>query len=244
MVKQPETRDRFIISAEVEPGRVGDLLAQLTKMGFDKIGHELIIDVADYKRNGAVKKDKPARQFVAEWIEEHPSFAIKDLCSAFEAAGYSPNNAYKIVKDLVEAGSLRKLDQSNYQRADIKALAPPPTIAVPVKAGKPKGHKRPHSAANVSKRYDVSNRDLMLQDVGKRKTITSTEMRACLKEHGRPEKSASPMLTKMTQEGLFEATKTPGTYHVTEKGQKEARRVGDRLRKATKPAEAAEESHG
>ena len=249
LVKQPETRDRFIISAEVEPGRVGDLLAQLTKMGFEKIGHELITDVADYKRNGAVKGDKKdkkgksVKQFVAEYIEEHPSFAINDLCLAFAAAGYSPNNAYKIAKDMVAAGSLRKLNQNNYQRADIRAIAPPAKIKVPEAPAK-SGKGPPRPTIDLSRRYDVSNRDLMLQAVGKRKTVTTTDLRAHLAANGRPEKSASPMIFKMTGEGLFEATKVPGTYRVTEKGQQEGRRVSDRLRNKKPAEEGAEENHG
>lgn len=240
MAKPPETRDRFQISAQASTERVGELLATLVKMGFENIGYEVITDVSTFKRNGA-KRPAPdaapaparaddgisAKDFVAAYLADHPSFHISELVNAFKGRGWSGNNAYKIARDLAEAGILRKLDQSNYARADIKALAPPKAPAAAPKPAPKPGSAPKKSREGVAK-YDVSNRDLMLLAVGKRKIVTIAEMRAHLAGEGRPQKSASPMLFKMTQDGLFKRTGTEGEYAVTDKGQKEARNVRDR----------------
>lgn len=253
MAKPPETRDRFQISAQASTERVGELLATLTKMGFENIGYEVITEVPTFKRNGA-KRPGPApdaapapvraddgisaKDFVAAYLADHPSFHISELVNAFKGRGWSGNNAYKIARDLAEAGILRKLDQSNYTRTDIKALAPP---KAPAAAPKPKAPPKPGSAPKKSRegvaKYDVSNRDLMLLAIGKRKIVTIAEMRAHLAGEGRPQKSASPMLFKMTQDGLFKRTGTEGEYAVTELGQKEARKIRDLA--ARKPKAAA-----
>ena len=54
LVKQPVITERFRISGaiDVSIGEAGALLAALTKMGFQNIGHELVTDVHTYKRNG------------------------------------------------------------------------------------------------------------------------------------------------------------------------------------------------
>ena len=190
MVKQPVITERFRISGaiDVSIGEAGALLAALTKMGFQNIGHELVTDVHTYKRNGKRAEPGPEKT----------------------------------------AGSAR--DDGLYQRTDIKAPAPPAK------------KKTTHSSINGRKKYDVSNRELMLQHTGQSKTITLQSMSKMLADAGRPAKSASPMVYKMSQEGLFKATKTPGEYTVTALGSKAARNARSRARAAIKPAVEAEPS--
>lgn len=249
LAKAPEIiRRRFRISAETETERVGELLATLTLMGFERISYDLIDDVATYRRNGKrtepespgdqpKEKTKAGKDVIIEFIEAHPSFKMDELVQFFVAQNLSPNHSYKLVKDLVKAGVLRKVGRAQYQRTDIKALAPPPrSKRARIVVANPSQRKNTHSAKNFVRRYDTSNRDLILRCVGKRKTITISELRAFLTENERPQKSASPMLFKMVGDGLFGRTKVAGEYTVTEKGQAEARRVGDRLRRLEQKA--------
>jgi predicted transcriptional regulator len=101
---------------------MGPLIAQLTRMGFLNVSFELITDVAAYKQQ---RRDVPAEAFALAFVNEHPTFALKELTAHFKADNRTAAACYYAIKKLVEAGMLKALADRNYQRADVKAIEPP-----------------------------------------------------------------------------------------------------------------------
>ena len=123
--KQPESHDRFLIRCEVDQTALGPTVALLTRIGLTNIHFELITDVLTYKQR--ITHGVSAEDFAAEWIKDHATFRAKDLAKHFAASGRKANAAYYALKKLAEAKAVKQLAPGNYQRADVKALAPPKT---------------------------------------------------------------------------------------------------------------------
>lgn len=220
MAKQPETIDRFRIFAETSSEAMGPLLAQLTRMGLENIGYELITDVRRFQANGSRKMhDISVEEHAALFIKDHPTFKAGELVKHFEAAERHKSGAYTAMRAMVESGSLIKLGNGNYRRADVKAIAPP---AEKTRRGQ-------------SPRYDVSNDDLLLKYIRPRKSVSVADAGLFLEREGRNKNSASPIISRFTKAGLLKLIE-PGLYSVVQKKLKgkaksnEAKKKADRIR--------------
>jgi hypothetical protein len=206
MAKQPpEIRDRFRIYVETTMEQMGSVVATLTKMGVENIGHELITDV---KAWGRKEHDTTAAEAIAEYVQEHPTFHISELVAHFKQAGRSRGAVDAAVRNMVAKNLLTKLGDGNYQSADVKAIAPPKAAApVATKKARP-ANKVPH--------YDISNKDLIWRHIKNRVRFKLADLRVLFRANNRPDKSVSPLMTKMVGEKLIRLV-GPGEYLVMKK---------------------------
>lgn len=198
----PETSDRFRIFAETSSEEMGPLLAQLTRMGLQNIGYELITDVVRFNQNERVKHDTGAEEFALSFLTNNPTFKVLDLVRHFEADDRPGNGAYSVVRRLVEKELVVKLGPGNYQRADVKAIAAPAVK-----------EKETHTRRGKSPRYEVSNETLLLKYIRGKKRVTVQQAGAYLEGEGRNKKSASPLIGKFAKDGLLKQIE-PGNYEV------------------------------
>lgn len=229
MAKQPETIDRYRIFAETSIEQMGFVLAALTKMGLEKVGYELITDVVNFKEKKV--HDVKSEDFAKVFLEENPTFRAIDLVNYFRAAGRTPGAAYTVIRNLVDTKVLRKIGPANYQRADVKALAPP---SMRGKHGK-------------TATYDMPNKDLITKFIKGRKKVTMRELRDLFVKEGRNEKSISPILTVMTKAKAIKVVAS-GQYEVLQKAAKPTAAVKKPAAKAKpakekKAAEASAPAH-
>lgn len=212
MAKQPvEQRDRFRIFAETSSEAMGPLLAQLTRMGLENIGYELITDVVTFGTNGPRKvHETTGDEFAKEWIKENPTFKAIELVDHFRASDRTPGSAYSALKNLVANGDLRKLGPGAYQRADVQAIEPP-------KAGK----KATKDAASA-RYYEVSNFDLIKKHFFNRRRFKVIEARELFLKEGRPAKSVSSLISQMHSGGLLKQVGR-GEYEPVKKKEKTKR---------------------
>lgn len=119
-------RDRFRIMCEADASDMGVLLAHMTRMGITNIGFELVTEVRRFASNSAPKRFAvTSEQAIRAYIANNPTFAVADLVQSFRSEGRTSGAAYATVHKLVRDGVLVKLGGGNYQRSDVKALAPP-----------------------------------------------------------------------------------------------------------------------
>src|SRR6267378_4217383 len=145
MAKTPHaTVDRFRIHAETSKEQMGDVLAELTKMGLANIGYELVTDVLTFRSKNGPRKvhEVTGDDFARAFVQENASFAAIQLVNHFKANDRTDGMAYKAIHNLVQEGAIKKLSPGNYQRAGVKAL-PAPT---------PKGKR---SATHVGPRQEI-----------------------------------------------------------------------------------------
>lgn len=206
MAKPPVTRDRFRIICEADVVEMGALLAQLTRMGLQNIGFELITDVRSFRQNERAKHETSAEEALTEYVNEHPTFQVNEAIKHFEALGRTAGAIYTAARLLVEKGTLKKLSPGNYQRADVKALAAP----------------KPKKAQEAPKRFEITGADAIWRFVKTRKSFTTKQLRALFKDQGRNEASVSPILHEMLNEKRIKHTGEPnsGEYLVLKKAMK------------------------
>lgn len=176
---------------------MGPLLAQLTKMGLENIGYELITDVVTFKGrntdNGAV---------IREWIAQRPEFQLAELRQFFRERNRNPSSVDYTMKVLVEDGTLVALGDGHYRRSDPQLTGPEQQPQQPRIA---KTRKSSH--------YAVGNRVLMWQTIGKRKRFNVSELNEVFKREGRPSSSMYSQLSKMVHEGVVKSL-GDGDYEV------------------------------
>jgi hypothetical protein len=102
---------------------MGPIIAQLSRMGLTNIGFELITDIRTFNRNAP--REMSAEAFALAWVDEHPTFRLRDLAKHFESDGRAGSSANYAVKKMVDAGKLNALGGGNYQRADVAAIEAP-----------------------------------------------------------------------------------------------------------------------
>jgi hypothetical protein len=212
MVKQVETRDRYRIHGETTLEQFGHVLAQLTKLGLENVGYELITDVAKFKeRKERRVHDVPGHEYAKEFIKDNPTFQVNSLVKFFEANGRSPGAAYTGVRDLLGLKFLRKLGPGSYQLYNMKALPAPKKAAKPsakvnvapkstkVKLASPKFKrtrmKVPHRF------YAVSNKDFLLGLLKGKTDLNISVVNDYFVKDGRPIKSAGSLMTQLAQLG-------------------------------------------
>ncbi len=127
MAKTPAaTVERFVIHAETSKDHMGHVLAELTKMGLQNVGYELVTDIVTFKNNGPRKlHEVTGNDFAREFVQENASFAAIQLVNHFKANDRTDGMAYKALRALVQEGAVKKLSPGNYQRAGVKALPAP-----------------------------------------------------------------------------------------------------------------------
>jgi len=183
--------------------QMGHILAELTKLGLSNIGYELITDIVTFKKNGPRKvHDVTIDAFAREFIAENASFGAIELVNHFRANDRPANSAYGAIRNLVQEGFLKKLSAGNYQRADVKALAPPK------KPTKDKALKRP---ANKARRYETKNEDVILKRIKGRSKFTVKELRDLFLNQRRNPKSVGPIVALLAQAKVITALGS-GTY--------------------------------
>ena len=192
MAKPPEIKHRVRIFAETSAEGMGPLMVQLTLMGLENIGYELIEDTISF--NKKKNHDQPAEAALTEYVAEHPTFAIRDAIKHFEALGRSKAAIYTAAGVLVEKKILKKLGPGNYSAADVKHIEGP--TKKEAKAGKA-------AKAERKKRYDISNHDLAWNFVKGRKQFKVSEMAAHFAKHKRPTKSVSGVMFNLVRENLL-----------------------------------------
>lgn len=237
MAKQPEMRDRFRIFAETSSEAMGPLLAQLTRMGLENIGYELVTDVHRFAQNGERKvHNTTGDEFAKTYIADHPTFRARDLIQYFRDADRTEGSGYTSIRNFVKKKIIKKLSPGNYQRSDVKAISPPSAPA-----------KKTRGSAI---RYDTPNDGLILKFIKRRKHVTVVEAGAMLKEEGRNAHSASPIISRFAKAGLLKQTE-PGSYDVVQSriGKRfppkdEARKEKDRLRQQARRDAAKAQLNG
>lgn len=211
MAKQPETIDRFRVYCDIEKPQLGDVIAELTKLGIKRIGHELITDVLSFKeRKDYVIHAVNAREFTREYVNNHPTFEIKELVKHFEDSGRNSAGAYQAARLLIQEGVLRKVAPGQYQSVAVKAL-PAPKTKVPVKAKdrpvlktRPKvKYERPAAQGKTMRYYDTSNKDFLMNLLKGRTEISASVIRDAFHRAGRPGRSASSMITQFAHMGYL-----------------------------------------
>lgn len=182
---------------------MGPLLAQLTRMGLENIGYELITDVRRFHQNGERKvHETTGNELAKAFAQENPTFQINDLVKHFAQADRNGPAAYTAVRHLVEERFLTKLSPGNYQRSDVKAIAAPEPEKKPGRGAVP--------------RHEITNDTLVLKAIRGRKKITARELSAMLFSHGRSKKSASPITSRLVKQKLLKLIE-PGVFEVVQK---------------------------
>lgn len=184
MAKQPETVDRIVIMAEAPTlEMVGGGLAALTRLGFENVGYKLITDVLKYKNRKV--HEVSASEFAAAFVKENARFKIGDLVTHFKDAGRAPSGAYDAAKRLLKARVVAK-SGDDYVRVEA-VTGPKGSTAKPAKSAR--GQQRP---------YDIPNIVLITRTIKGRKSFTLRMLRDLFVKEGRPEKSISPILSKLS----------------------------------------------
>lgn len=184
----PEIVEKFRVLCEVPKEKLGDLIAELTKMGLTDIQHELITNVLNYKKPKRFEIN--SADFLRDYIKDHPTFTRKDVITYFKKHSREESAAKNALHGLAREGVIKMLGEGNYQRADVKALAAP-------KKAKSKEPKPTKKIARQSGRYEVTNADVLLNGFRSRKRFTNKEAEEMLEKNGRPGNSAGPVLLKL-----------------------------------------------
>lgn len=183
MAKNVVTRDRFRIICEADAEHMGALLAQMTRMGLENIGYELITDVRSFRSN-KVHDQTPEEQITA-WLPDHPTFKAAELVRHLKELGRpSPSTTYTTLDRMVAAGKLKKLGPGNYSVPGVKALAAP----------------KAEKSAEGRQQHDVTNKDLIWKAIKNRKGFKVADIRELFEKEGRNEKSISPQLMNLIAE--------------------------------------------
>lgn len=210
MAQQVVIKDRFRIICEADAEHMGALLAQMTRMGLENIGYELITDIRTFNKNAPrVVHEKSADELFQEFLKDHPSFLSKDVTTFFKAADRPSTAAYPVIGAAVKAGFIVKVGPASYARSDVKAIAPPAPAkgnAAPAKEKSRRGGAAP--------RHEVSNKEFIWNAVKNRKHFKMEEVIALFNQEGRLPKSISPQISVMAKEKLIKVTGI-GTYDVT-----------------------------
>ena len=207
MAKKPiEVSHRYRIHAETSVEDMGKVIAQLTILGLQNVGFELIEDVATYKNKTV--HETSAEEVLMEYVKEHPTFVIKDAIKHFQPLGRTSGAMYTAARLLVEKKVLKKLGNGNYSSVHVKALAAP--IKGKGKVAKEVKHKR--NGGRVLP-YDVPNKTILWNAIKNRKTFTLALLHEAFEKEGRPPKSISPIIAKLAAAKQIKNI-APGEYEV------------------------------
>jgi Fe2+ or Zn2+ uptake regulation protein len=121
---KPPPEEFFEITYRCPKDQLGEEVAGLIRRGHDEVKYNLVTAVPTYAQRN--KSGVNTAEFVAKWVEEHPTFkAIECVNAIKEATGNGGTAVYPALKVLVEKGVLKKLGEGNYAHAGVKQLAAP-----------------------------------------------------------------------------------------------------------------------
>ena len=185
---QPATIERFRIHAETSKEHMGHVLAELTRMGLENIGYELVTDVLTFRSKNGPRKvhEVTGDDFARAFVKDNASFAAIQLVNHFKANDRTNGMAYKALRTLVQEGAIKKLSLGNYQRAGVKALPPP--------APKPNA---PKGRGGAVRRHEIGNKDVILKRIKGRARFTLKELRDHFSNIRRNPHSVSPIISKL-----------------------------------------------
>lgn len=215
--KQPVESHRFKIHCEAESEKLGHILAQLTVLGVENIGYELVTDIRTFgtrpKRDPALPK---AEDFASEWIKKNPTFMVAELGRYFRESGRPQGNANYIVRIMTEKGRLRKLAEGHYQSTEIKHIEGPKTKKPAKAAAAAKGApeiKRRTRPPNPTPRFETTNRQLIEKSIRSKHRFTAAQIKQVFIDAKRNPHSASPILWHLAKEKVIRIV-SPGEYEV------------------------------
>ncbi len=253
MAKQPIVEShRFRIYCEADSAHMGPILAQLTLMGVDNIGYELITDVKAYGGKPKQPHGMTAQEQSVAWIAEHPTFRVRDLGQYFKEIGRPATTAHYVTRVMTEQGLLRNLGEGNYQSVDVKLIEAPKPVALPPPVAKAEPKAAPKATAKASKkqakpakavrtrapnpvaRFEVSNRAMIEKRIKGRKTFNVKLLQQFFRDQGRNAHSVSPILWRMQEDKAIRMI-SPGEYEVlpttmSPAAQREANLAAERVR--------------
>jgi hypothetical protein len=146
-----------------------------------------------------------SRDFLAEWIKEHPTFRAIEAVKAFEADGRSKGACYPMLGHFIEQRLLKKTGPGEYARTDIKA------------ALKKKQKKK------TNKHYDVPNSDFLLRAARRNHgRFTSASIKKLFEADKRPVTGVGPTINRLRQDGLVKQL-GDGAYELTARANKPAK---------------------
>lgn len=129
MPKKLPATDRFQVSCDCEAAQLGDIIAMLTKMGFQHVQYNLITSVQTFRNNVRKDDDGPPKptseQLLMQFIKDHPTFKANQASQYLAENGYSKNGSFYAINKLVANKILKSLGDGHYSRTDVKHLAPP-----------------------------------------------------------------------------------------------------------------------
>jgi hypothetical protein len=191
MAKQPAaTVERFRISAETSKDAMGHILAELTKMGLQNIGYELITDIVTFRQNGQRKPHNvTGDNFAREFIQQHEGFTTSELVDHFKKNERTPGSAYTSIRNLITQREIQRLSPGQYQRIE-KLLALP----APSKANGKAKHR------SKKARYEITNRDVILKRIKGRARFTVKELQDHFTNTRRNPKSVSAVIDKLLRD--------------------------------------------
>lgn len=193
MAKAPSPEEHFRITCEpISKARLGDVMAELSRLEIPVSGCEHITSVKTFKKT---THDTKAADFLREWVNDHPTFKAKEAVIHFDLHGRTAGAAYSGLRDLVEEGILKKLGEGNYARKDVKHLPAPKKV---------KSAAKPKPAAPVV--HEVSHPDYILKQVRRRKAFTRDDVRELLSKDGRTPQSCGPTLSVLLKRGDIKRT--------------------------------------
>ncbi len=161
----------------------GPIMAQLSKMeGLDVSAPHLVTEIKTFRQNAVnTHPQVSSRDYLLEWIKDHPTFRAKEAVAHFNADGRSKNSAYPVLSAAVEEGILKKLGPGEYSRADVKHLP------APKKAKK-----------QVQVRRDVDHPTFLLRNASRNHGRFNTSwMKAQFEKDGRKAGNVSPTIAKL-----------------------------------------------
>jgi predicted transcriptional regulator of viral defense system len=179
---KPPPEDYFEITYRCSKDQLGEEVAGLIRRGHDEVKYNLVTDVRAYAQRA--KSGVNTAEFVAKWVEDHPTFkAIECVTALKEATGAGGTAVYPALSKLVEKGILKKLGEGNYAHAAVKHLAPP-------KGKQDKAYQR----------FEVSHTDFILR-IGRRNhgRFAASKVKDAFEKDGRKRASVSTAINTLLQ---------------------------------------------
>jgi len=131
----PATAERFRIHAESSMEHMGFVLAELTKLGLQNVGYELITDVVTFRKNGArkasaapaspvpkkrLRREIKNKDVILKRIKGRASFTLKELRDHFMNIGRNPVSISPLVDQMLKANLVTRLDAGVYAWGKVK----------------------------------------------------------------------------------------------------------------------------
>jgi len=217
MAKRPIESHRFKIHCEAGEEKLGRILAQLTLLGVENVGYELITDVKVFGTRPPRDPDQSkAEDFAAAWIKTHPTFEVGDLGRYFKDNGRAQSTAHYVVRTMTAKGLLRSLGEAIYQSTEIKHIEGPKAkpAAKATKAPPKLFLKKTRTRLpNPTPRFEITNRELVEKSIRSKHRFTLKQLQQVFSDAKRNPHSVSPIVWHLVKDRIVKQVE-PGTYEV------------------------------